>query len=122
MVADRYSQKYESLIEQEEVSCINIASNLVAALKANAHLISKGMTEYNKSFATNLRATRDYFRMLEDFPEFKKGEISSADGCFPDLYEKASDLKSKEEQIKLFGKAPAFHNHYVHLSKQRLRE
>jgi len=122
-VAERYLQKYEALNKRVQNSCCSfrdIAANLVSSLMGSARLISKGETDWKQEFVLSLRSSRDYFRLLGQNEQFLLDELSKHEGHFPDLKQKAYSLASREEQERLFGNAPACHDHYVYLAKQRL--
>ena len=124
LVAERYSQMYDALkVDAVDGSVFSdVGSNLVAALEACAAFIKKGKepSKWKKSFGVSLRSARDYFRLLKSSKDFRQAEFNNAGGLFPDLHERASSLNSADEQTNLFGKSPAFYDHYVYLVKQRL--
>lgn len=129
-VAERYREKYKEIVDTTshtiDGAFNDIARNLLEGLSAITYTFRLKLPEEREKllkhfFVVNLKSIRDYFKLLEDFPEFKEEELFGNKGCFPDLREKIYSEEGRRESKELFGEAMA-HNHYVHLAKQRLRK
>jgi len=90
-VAERYSEEFcEIEKKRRNNSFRDIAGNLITGLENYAYLIleSKDLgikKRDKKNFNKNRRALRDYFRLLENHPEFKKAELKLNKGYFPEF-------------------------------------
>jgi len=93
-VAERYLEMYETQFNPlVKYSCCNfrdIAANLVSGLRGLSKIIIKETDEetkrrMKKKFMLRLRGTKDYFKMLEEYPGFFEDEMSKFEGHFPDL-------------------------------------
>ncbi len=120
-VADRYMKKFtETIKAHPDCNFRDISANILSALDGYARLINKEKsvhTEDRSSFLRNLKKVREYYRLLDDFPEFLQGELSE-DGAFPDLLEFVNSIKGYEQGQKVG--IEGAQGHYVYLAKKRL--
>jgi len=126
-VAKKYLDKFNKIIEDYNPigRYLDISGNLVNCLLGNAGILDKleknGKKESKKTFIRSLKATKIYFKMLENFPEFKESELYLRDGYFPDLtnYVYNSENAKKERKQKDYS---GVHMQYVFLAKEKLME
>ena len=129
-IAERYNQKYESYGESSGASSFRDAGNLVMGLEA----VSKYFDRFTKDerrknlrgFRICMNALRDYFKLLDSHPEYRKVELYGDEPRgivgFPDLLTYCMSEEGLLEQEKLFGDSPRPKAHYILLSKKRLED
>ena len=129
-IAERYLEMYNQFDIKSmpgEVSFRDMAPNLVCSLISYANLLdNKGLNpekikQYKRGFVRDLRATKDYFRFLEERPDFFESETTKTKGHFPKLWDIAYCIgtDSSDKQNKLFG-VEASHAYYVYLIKKEI--
>ena len=117
------SERYKSIDEEIENSCSfhDIAGGLRIGLVSCVYLMNEVPEEiekWEKEFEIHFKAIRVYFNLLKRFPEFRKGEFTSLESHFPDLYEHSYNCPPSEIK-ELFGTSfsPIY---YVYLAQKRL--
>jgi len=126
-VAKRYFDKFHKIIEENNPTgrYMDISGNLVNILIGNAEILN--MLEENEKreikniFVRSLKATRDYFNMLENFPEFRKAELHLRNGYFPELINYVYNSKNAKKERKKENYS-GVHIQYVFLAKDRLKK
>ncbi|MGV8152245.1 MAG: hypothetical protein ACP5OG_04120 [Candidatus Nanoarchaeia archaeon] len=128
-VAEKYLQKYQELknYSKGDSKFRDVGANLLVSLEGCAYALQKWelnnetFKEKRKKFILNLKSIKNYFNLIDKFPEFKNGELNNEDGYFPELYYYSLTKGAVKEQEKLFGGINTI-KHYVLLSKTRLEK
>ncbi|HJX50150.1 MAG TPA: hypothetical protein VJ438_01675 [Candidatus Nanoarchaeia archaeon] len=98
-VADRYTQKFNELMEINPDSNFgDISRNILSGVYGYLYFIIKSnkVTPRNrKAFLRSLSKIRTYYKLIDKFPEFRQGELTK-EGAFPDLKE----FMNSEEGIR----------------------
>jgi len=126
-IAEKYKQQYESFGEHSGGSSFRDSKNLVCDPEGIRKVFEDESDEekkYTKKyFRRNIRALRDYFRLLDRFSEFREVEMNGgSEGYFPDLMSYAYSQEGVDEQEEIFGDAPCAKAHYILLAKKRFKE
>ena len=112
-IYDRYLKKYWELHKEVKTNACrftDIAANLLGC-KIN-------IKRNRKKFVEHIRALRDYFRLLDQYPKFKEDELSKLEGHFPEFGGAMNKLNFDYESEGFSGYLP----HYVAYSKRKLED
>ena len=128
-IAKRFSIEYlrraNSNGHISDCNFMDVGNNLVSGLNSCAQLISLNSNnngrkeELEKRFRKNIRIIKNYFSLLDNFPEFNESELNICKGHYGKINDFVyGDDIAKEEREKLGNLT--IQQHYVVLSKRVL--
>ena len=120
----RYGQRVRNLEKKigRNSRFSDIAGNLVASMGSQLWLMGKkGKTnELIKSFMKNEISIKEYFKLLEKYPEFKDAEIKEPEGYFPEVTKYVYGSQGIRERKGI--EEDSVPRHYVRLCKEKLEK
>jgi len=128
-IAKRFSMEYlrraNSNGHISDCNFRDVGNNLISGLNSCAELISLNSNnngrkeELEKRFRQNIRIIKNYFSLLDSFPEFNESELNLCKGPYGKIHDFVyEDDIAKEEREKLGDLT--IPQHYVVLSKRAL--
>ncbi len=119
-VIEKYLKEYYMFKSKsiDKSNYLDIAGNLVSGLNMNANFLGEEGID-KRQWLTGLKNLKTYLKLIDKFPEFKAGELTTEEGFFPDIRKYVYSKEGVEKQRKIFGDQST-HNHYILLAKERL--
>jgi len=119
-VADRYMKRFNEITSKHRMTHFrDIAGNILSGVSGYAQFIDRQNedSKYRHKFLRFLKKIREYYKLLDKYPEFMQGELTR-EGAFPDLKEfiQSEDGLKQAEELGGIG----FQSHYIHLAEKRL--
>ena len=124
MKAETYQKIYERYLDKYEVINKEVKTGFCRFRDIAANLLSCDIyisdnPDDRKKFFVEIKALRDYFRLLDKYPEFREDELSKLEGHFPEFSATLNEAANFDYQAEGFSN---YLTHYVDYSKRRLED
>lgn len=116
---ERYGQKFNEIKDESKGDSRfrDIVPNLLAY--EGACMVDEGFFESKrKEIRESLHALKNYFRLIEKYPEFRKAELNETGGHFPEFGAHMEDLEINFDYEK--EGFSSCKTHYISYAKKKL--